>query len=350
MKLTKKLFTMLTALCLLASILMTGCAAAPAVEGEPLKETGILTLSVNPEIQIEYNKEGKVVALTGKNEDGKGIVAAYQDYIGKDCQQVLKDLIVEINKAGYFVEDIDGHNKNIVLQLEPGSVLPDDDFLANLSVSTKDAVKGLHLNSGIVTIGDQDYDPAYAKNGSNSPYITLEKAQEIALTQANVKAKDAVFDDRDFDFENGVAVFELEFVANGVEYEYDIDAVTGKVVKAEHHQINAASSSGSYNATDYGKTDYGRTDYNDTTDYGKTDCTDYNDTTDYGKTDYTDYNDTTDYGKTDYTDYNDTTDYGKTDYTDYNDTTDYGKSDYTDYNDTTDYGKTDYDSSDYRKG
>ena len=28
--------------------------------------------------------------------------------------------------------------------------------------------------------------------------------------------------------------FELEFMANGDEYEYDIHAVTGKVVKAEH--------------------------------------------------------------------------------------------------------------------
>ena len=71
-------------------------------------------LSVNPEIQIDYNKEGKVIALAGQNEEGKGIVEAYPDYIGKNCDVVLRDLVEKINEAGYFVEDIDGNEKNIV--------------------------------------------------------------------------------------------------------------------------------------------------------------------------------------------------------------------------------------------
>ena len=98
----------------LLTVLLTGC-GAPAQEGTALKETGILTLSVNPEIQIEYNRDGKVTALTGRNDDGKGIVEVYPDYIGKNCEDVLQDLIVEINEAGYFVDDIDGNKKNIVL-------------------------------------------------------------------------------------------------------------------------------------------------------------------------------------------------------------------------------------------
>ena len=62
---------------------------------------------------------------------------AYPDYIGKDCETVLRDLIVEITEAGYFVDDIDGNKKNIVLQLEPGSVLPRDDFLADMSAARR---------------------------------------------------------------------------------------------------------------------------------------------------------------------------------------------------------------------
>ena len=219
MKLRRKLFAAVSSLAVASAVLLAGC-GAPAQEGTALKETGILTLSVNPEIQLEYNRDGKVTALTGRNDDGKGIVEAYPDYIGKDCEDVLKDLIVEINEAGYFVDDIDGNKKNIVLQLEPGSVLPSDDFLADMSASTQEAVRGLELSSGIVTIDDDDYDPAYAKDGKPSPYITLEKAQEIALAQANVDAADAVFDDKEFDHNDGTPVFELEFMANGNEYEY----------------------------------------------------------------------------------------------------------------------------------
>lgn len=215
MKLRRKLFAAVSSLAVASAVLLTGC-GAPAQEGTALKETGTLTLSVNPEIQIEYNREGKVTDLTGRNDDGKTIVAAYPDYIGKNCEVVLQDLIVEINEAGFFVDDIDGNKKNIVLQLEPGSVLPSDDFLEDMSLRTQETVKGLDLASGIVTIDDDDYDPAYAKDGEPSPYITLEKAQEIALTQANVNAANAVFDDREFDHDDGTPILNWNSLRMGM--------------------------------------------------------------------------------------------------------------------------------------
>lgn len=230
----KKIIATCAALLLAASAALTGCGATASGNGTALASTGILTLSVNPEIQIEYNKDGVVTALTGKNDDGKAIVTSYTDYIGKDCGTVLEELVRSIHEAGYFVEDVDGNKKNIVLQLEPGSVLPDDDFLQAMSSRTQTAVKDLSLSSGIVTIDNDDYDGRYAKDGAASHYITLEKAREIALTQAGVNAGDAVFKEREFDFDDGIAVFELEFTAGGIEYDYDIDAQTGKVLKAEH--------------------------------------------------------------------------------------------------------------------
>ena len=417
MKLRRTFLVTVSSLALLSTALLTGCgsqqtaadnsiqtsteeiaAEAPAETGSAaLAETGILVLSVNPEIQIDYDKEGVVTAITGRNEDGKKIAEASQDEIGKNCDEVLKNLITEIHSAGYFVEDIDGHQKNIVVQIEPGSVLPSDDFLENMSASTQNAVKNLKLTSDIVTIDDDDYDPTYTTAEKLSPYITLEKAKEIALAQADVNAADAVFDDKEFDHDDGTAIFELEFTAGGVEYEYDVDAVTGKVLKAEHKGgaqtgsqtgsqtgTPAQTSTGStnYDDTDYGPNNDGVTDYNDT-DYGPNNdgVTDYNDTdygpgndgvTDYNDTDYGPNNDgVTDYNDTDYgpnndgvTDYNDTdygpgsdgvTDYGSTNYddggtTNYDDgSTNYGSTNYddggtTNYDDgSTNYGSTNYD-------
>ena len=384
MKLRRTFLVTVSSLALLSTALLTGCgsqqtaadnsiqtsteeiaAEAPAEAGSTaLAETGILVLSVNPEIQIDYDKEGVVTAITGRNEDGKKIAEASQDEIGKNCDEVLKNLITEIHSAGYFVEDIDGHQKNIVVQIEPGSVLPSDDFLENMSASTQNAVKNLKLTSDIVTIDDDDYDPTYTTAEKLSPYITLEKAKEIALAQADVNAADAVFDDKEFDHDDGTAIFELEFTAGGVEYEYDVDAVTGKVLKAEHKGgaqtgsqtgsqtgTPAQTSTGStnYDDTDYGPNNDGVTDYNDT-DYGPNNdgVTDYNDT-DYGPNNdgVTDYNDT-DYGpgSDGVTDYNDT-DYGPNNdgVTDYNDT-DYGPNNdgVTDYDSgSTNYGSTNYD-------
>ena len=334
MKLRRNFLVTVSSLAVLSTALLTGCGSqsqsaadtAPAateetavaetqtLETPTLGETGILILSVNPEIRIDYDKDGKVTAISGRNEDGNKIAQAAQDEIGKNCDEVLRNLITEINAAGYFVDDIDGHQKNIVIQIEPGSVLPSDDFLQNMSTSTQDAVKGLSLASDIVTIDEDDYDPTYTTAERPSPYITLEKAQEIALAQADVNAADAVFDDKEFDHDDGTPVFELEFYANGVEYEYDIHAVTGKVIKAEHKGGAPAQTPAS--------TPAGRTDYDDT-DYGPN-----NDgVTDYGNTNYDDG------GTTNYTNYGDTNydDGGTTNYTNYGDTNyDDGGSDYDD--------------------
>ena len=287
MKMRSKLFTAISSLAVVSTVIMTGCGTS-APSQTALAETGILTLSVNPELEIKYDSNGRVIDLTGRNDDGKTIIDSYPDYIGKECDDVLRDLIIEINEAGFFVEDIDGNEKNIILQIEPGSVLPTKDFLNEMVESTQDAVKDLDLASGIVTIEDDDYDSAYGKNGGPSHYITLDKAKEIALTQAGINAKDAKFEDKEFDHDDGNPVFELEFTANGNKYEYDIHAITGKVIKAEHEIIASnAEKPKTDNATDYNDTDYGPnndgvTDYNDT-DYGPNNdgVTDYNDT-DYG--------------------------------------------------------------------
>lgn len=353
MKMRKVLLAAFTSLTFTAAVFTTGCgsqengqvqeteiqAEAEASQGEALADKGIITLSVNPEISIEYDKEGKVTAVTGNNADGEGIVSAYQDYQGKDCSTVLEELINRINEAGYFIDEIDGNKKNIVIQMEPGSVLPADDFLETISRDTQEAVAGLELTSDIVTIDDDDYDDSYAKGGEPSPYITLDKAKEIALAQANVNAADAVFEDKEFDFDDGIAIYELEFTAGGSEYEYDVHAVTGKVLKGEHHVAGQAVED-----TDYGPGNDGVTDYSDT-DYGP----DNDGVTDYGNTDYGPNNDgVTDYNEpetqTEDTDYGPGND-GVTDYSD----TDYGPDNdgVTDYQDTdNDDGNSGYDDQD----
>ena len=311
MKTRRKLAAAVSSLAMAAIVLLTGCGGTAENQNSESEGIGAITLSVNPEIRIEYDKEGLVTGITGANDDGKAVVEAYPDYIGKDCETVLTDLVAEINEAGYFVDEIDGNKKNIVIQLEPGSLLPSESFLTDISTGAQGAVKELKLGSGIVTISDDDYDDAYEKDGQPSKYITLAKAQEIALTQAGVKAADAKFEDKEFDHDDGTPVFELEFTAGGVEYDYDVHAVTGKVIKAQHEKVKTSASSssssssgggsssghstagfGSYNDTDYGPGNDGVTDYNDT-DYGPNNdgVTDYNNT-DYGPNNdgVTDYN------------------------------------------------------------
>ena len=70
-------------------------------------------------------------------------------------------------------------------------------------------------------------------SASQSGYIGIDAAKEAALTHAGVGADTVAWMEADFDYEDGRMVYEVEFVAGGAEYEYDIDAVTGEVLKFE---------------------------------------------------------------------------------------------------------------------
>ena len=68
---------------------------------------------------------------------------------------------------------------------------------------------------------------------NDSAYIGMEAAQQAALTHAGVSAADATFLEAEYDWDDGRMVYEVEFRAGGREYEYEIDALTGQVVKYE---------------------------------------------------------------------------------------------------------------------
>ena len=366
-KLTLKNKLMTAAAAVLSLALLAGCTSAAdntsagaAASGTQTSAMGTLLLSVNPEIEIDYDSRGQVVDLQGVNDDGKAVVSGYAGYEGQDCRTVVSGLVDEIYEGGYFDEKIDGHTKNIVVMLEEGSKYPGDDFLEQVADSVREAVKARQLDASTMTVDQGDLE----SNG----YIGLEKAKELALSQLGLSADEATFVEREYELDDGV--YEMEIHVGNAEYEVEVDARTGKITEADydrnddwsHYQSSATpkpttkpsskpSTGGTtdYDDTDYGPNNDGVTDYNDT-DYGPNNdgVTDYDDT-DYGPNNdgVTDYNDT-DYGPNNdgVTDYNDTNydDNGTTDYD--NDDTDYGDTHYGNDTNYDDGGDTDYDDDD----
>ena len=155
--------------------LLTACSTPSAQSTQDTPQgVGTLLLSVNPEIQISYDDEGNVVALTGQNEDGKQVVSAFQEAKGQPCEKVVPALVERIHEDGYFDDTIDGNEKNIILKLERGSEYPSDDFLNQLAVAVQAVVDDDRIGSQTMTLDDDDYDPAYAQQG----YISAKAAQE----------------------------------------------------------------------------------------------------------------------------------------------------------------------------
>lgn len=65
---------------------------------------------------------------------------------------------------------------------------------------------------------------------SSESYIGVEKAAELALADAALSAEQVIFEKTEWDMKKGTPVYEVEFVAGGIEYAFEIHAVTGAIV------------------------------------------------------------------------------------------------------------------------
>ena len=63
--------------------------------------------------------------------------------------------------------------------------------------------------------------------------ITKEEAKAAAIKHAGLKATDVKRIEIELDRERNGLVYEIDFDAGKYEYEYEVDAVTGKVIKSE---------------------------------------------------------------------------------------------------------------------
>ncbi len=159
----KKHVTLLLAALLTVGLvggILTGCGSQTSPAGTDTAaevsrntEGGVITLKVNPEIAVSYNKDGAVTKVEGKNDDGESIVADYVDYFGKDCREVVSSLVAKINEAGYFVTEADGTPREITLEIEAGSVLPEDDFLKNIVAGIEEYSASQNLSSAVSVNG-----------------------------------------------------------------------------------------------------------------------------------------------------------------------------------------------------
>ena len=267
---------------------LTGCGqSAAANNGTELASGGVLVLSVNPEIAVEYDENGLVTGVSARNDDAMDIISNCKGLIGKETREAVTALVSAIGEAGYFVEEIEGERRQITIEIEAGSKLPHDAFLDEVVSDVRDCVN---------------------KNNWNVP-MDVENESDYGITD---------YVDTDYGPNNdGVTDYD------DTDYGPDNDGVTD------------------YDDTDYGPNNDGVTDYDDT-DYGPGNdgVTDYDD----GQSNYdgnSDYNapvvvvPPANSGNSDYNDGNSNYDDGQSDYND-------GQSDYNDSQSNYDDGNSDY--------
>lgn len=242
-----------------------------------------ISLEVNPCVEITVNKKERVLDVRALNKDGE-IVIGDMDFSGSDINVVINALIGSMLRHGYLnelansilisVDNADPENGAVLqekLTKEVNELLTSDGFfgavlsqtlmenadlqkradrygitlgkaqlieqiLSSTQGHTFEELAPLSINelNLLITKAGSDMDRVSALgNASDKAYIGEMKALETALAHAGISEEDIKVYKLNMDVENGAMVYEIEFQYGGYEYEYDIDARTGKIVKNE---------------------------------------------------------------------------------------------------------------------
>lgn len=187
-----------------------------AASDSRLTEAGLLKLSTQELILLASEKSSDKTPAVSYGEVNKS------QYIGKD-----KALNIALAKAGLKKSQISGCA--VEFECDDGNITYDIEFYCGSAEYEFeiDATTGNIIE--YETDGD-GYEGSHHKNSadnSGSKYIGRSRAKEIALAKAGLTASQI----HDYEIELDDGEYEIDFKYQNMEYEVDIDAKTGRVLK-----------------------------------------------------------------------------------------------------------------------
>ena len=103
-------------------------------------------------------------------------------------------------------------------------------------------------NSGKSNNGNNDNTSNSSVDSKDSNKITIDEAKEIALEHAGLTKDKVTFLETENETDNGTEKYDIEFYYNDKEYDYEISAIDGKIIKydndinEDNNQNNIANS------------------------------------------------------------------------------------------------------------
>ena len=283
----------------------------------------IVSLDVNPSIELKVNKNEKVLSATPMNDDAKEILDGmnlkgtqadvamnaiigsllqhgYVDELansilitvedddqarGEKLQQALtqqadaalasaqvngailsqvmvhsdelsqkaQEYGISAGKAALIQAVVEGSNNTKTFEDLVGLSINELNLLytAQLSLPANDDDLGIIGGAdGPTAIYTTDSTILASGSASQNAYIGAEAAKTAALKHAGFSASQVTFLDAEYDYDDGRMIYEVEFHVNGTEYDYDIDALTGAVVKYQSEKNGTNTSGSSSSSTD----------------------------------------------------------------------------------------------------
>lgn len=175
---------------------------------------------------VNWDEKTKTITLEGERTAKDSSNKAVEGTAKNVTVQVRKDFTIVIDGKEQTFKTSSG--KEIFPLLYDGSTylpLRAIGEIMNKEVTWDNATKTVTLTSEGFTVTDADT----FKGNETTTDIGLEKAKDIALNHAGLKESDVIFVTAKAGYDDGRKEYDVEFYRNGLEYDYEIDAKTGRI-------------------------------------------------------------------------------------------------------------------------
>ena len=254
----------------------------------------VIGIDVNPSIELRINKNDTVVKALALNSDAQ-IILDEMNLKGVDCDVAVNALIGSMLKHGYIDElknsiliSVDNPDARKSAELEELLLNEINSILSGSSVEPAVMAQSVSDDASLKSLADQygisvgkatliqkicNADPtktfeslaglsvndlyliaetkSISSEGSvtqgspsSASYITADEAEQAALSHAGISASDVSFITCELDFDDGIMVYEVEFISGSTEYDYDINALDKSVLKFSTERADNYNQSG----------------------------------------------------------------------------------------------------------
>lgn len=242
-----------------------------------------VSLDVNPSVELQVNQKERVLNVKALNEDGR-IIVGNMDLSGSSLDVAVNALIGSMLQNGYLNElansilisvdnddPVRGADLQARLSAEVDRLLQTDSFSASVlsqtvvrsselqqmaeqygitlgkaqliqdilsksTLHTFDELAPLSINELNLLLGKETAAATQVTvvgTASEKGYIGEEQAKTIALERAGVTENELLFCKVELDTHNGAMVYDVEFTTDSYEFDCDVNAKTGEIVKFE---------------------------------------------------------------------------------------------------------------------
>lgn len=245
----------------------------------------VIGIDVNPSLELSINSKNKVVSVNTNNEDAKKVLGN-MDLKGSNVDVAINAIFGSMVKNGYITDtdnsvlislvdgnyDVDtlatniysylkGENVDSSILIQNVNTTSYDTELSkkyNISVSKVKLIRSIinknslysfeelsklstnELNILANTANNKNEEVSTVGNASKSKYISIDKVKNIVFKDSKVNSSKVTNLEIDYDYDDGIMVYDIEFIYDNIEYDYEVDATSGKILdrEVENKKVN----------------------------------------------------------------------------------------------------------------